>query len=161
MQLTTYILVIIAVILLNITGFVGSVAPALPGPPLCLIALTIVYFFFPGSVSTVILVVMLALCLVAATIDYFAPMLVTKIGGGSKFAIVGSTIGIIVGLFFPPLGIIWAPLVGAFLGEFIFDFKLGKAFKIALLSFLSFMLTVGFKLVLCSVIALISIKACF
>ena len=161
MQLTTYILVLIAVILLNITGLIGSIAPAIPGPPLCLIALTIVYFFFPGSISTAILIVMLVLCLIAATIDYFAPMLVTKLGGGSKYAIVGSTIGIIVGLFFPPWGIIWIPFVGAFLGELIANFKIGKALKVAFLSFLSFMLTVGFKLVLCSVIAFISIKACF
>ena len=161
MQLTTYILVLIAVILLNITGFIGSIVPAIPGPPLCLIALTIVYFFFPGSISTVILIVMLVLCLIAATIDYFAPMLVTKLGGGSKYAMIGSTIGIIVGLFFPPWGIIWIPLVGAFIGELIANFKIGKALKVAFLSFLSFMLTVGFKLVLCSVIAFISIKACF
>ena len=161
MQLTIYILVLIAVILLNITGFIGSIVPAIPGPPLCLIALTIVYFFFPGSISTVILIVMLVLCLIAATIDYFAPMLVTKLGGGSKYAMIGSTIGIIVGLFFPPWGIIWIPLVGAFIGELIANFKIGKALKVAFLSFLSFMLTVGFKLVLCSVIAFISIKACF
>ena len=161
MTLTTYILVLIAVILLNITGLIGSITPAIPGPPLCLIALTIVYYFFPGSVSTAILIVMLVLCLIAATIDYFAPMLVTKLGGGSKYAIAGSTIGIIVGLFFPPWGIIWIPFVGAFIGELIANFKIGKAIKVAFLSFLSFMLTVGFKLVLCSIIAFISIKACF
>ena len=161
MQYVTYILLLIAVILLNLTGFVGSITPAIPGPPLCLIAMTIVYFFFPGSISTAILIVMLVLCLIAATIDYFAPMLVTKLGGGSKYAIVGSTIGIIVGLFLPPWGIIWVPFVGAFIGELIADFKFGKALKVAFLSFLSFMLTVGFKLILCSVIAFISIKACF
>ena len=161
MQLTTYILTVIAVILLNIAGLVGAIAPAIPGPPLCLIALTIVYFFFPGSVSTLILIVMLVFCLIAATLDYFAPMLVTKLGGGSKYAMVGSTIGIIVGLFFPPWGIIWIPFVGAFIGELIANFKIGKALKVAFLSFLSFMLTVGFKLIICSVIAFISIKACF
>ena len=161
MPLTTYILVLIAVILLNITGFVGSITPAIPGPPLCLIAMTIAYFLFPGSISTTVLIVMLVLCLIAATIDYFAPMLVTKLGGGSKYAIVGSTLGIIVGLFFPPWGIIWIPFVGAFIGELIANFKIGKALKVAFLSFLSFMLTVGFKLILCSIIAFISIKACF
>ena len=161
MQYLTYFLVLIAVILLNITGFVGSITPAIPGPPLCLIAMTIVYFFFPGSISATVLIVMLVLCLIAATIDYFAPMLVTKLGGGSKHAIVGSTIGIIVGLFFPPWGIILIPFIGAFVGELIANFKIGKALKVAFLSFLSFMLTVGFKLILCSIIAFISIKACF
>ncbi len=161
MQYVTYILVLIAVILLNITGLVGSITPAIPGPPLCLIAMTISYFYFPGSVSTTLLIIMLVLCLIAATIDYFAPMLVTKLGGGSKHAIVGSTIGIIVGLFFSPWGIILMPFAGAFIGELIANFKIGKALKVAFLSFLSFMLTVGFKLILCSVIAFLSIKACF
>lgn len=161
MQYVTYILVLIAVILLNITGLVGSITPAIPGPPLCLIAMTISYFYFPGSVSTTLLIIMLVLCLIAATIDYFAPMLVTKLGGGSKHAIVGSTIGIIVGLFFSPWGIILMPFAGAFIGELIANFKIGKALKVAFLSFLSFMLTVGFKLILCSFIAFLSIKACF
>ena len=161
MQYVTYFLVLIVIILLNITGFVGSITPAIPGPPLCLIAMTIAYFFFPGSITTMALIIMLLLCLIAATIDYFAPMLVTKLGGGSKYAMAGSTIGIIVGLFFPPWGIIWIPFVGAFIGELIANFKIGKALKIAFLSFISFMLTTGFKLILCSIIAYISLKACF
>lgn len=162
MQTTiTFILIVVAVIILNIVGIIGAVAPALPGPPLCLIALTITYFYFPGSLSLTALIVTIVLCLLSATIDYFAPMIVTKLGGGSKYAVIASTIGLIIGLFFPPLGIIWIPFVCAFAGELIADFKLGKAFKVALLSFLSFVLTTGFKLVLCSIIAFMSIKACF
>ena len=161
MQITVYVLVLTAIIILDLIGVIGAIAPAIPGPPLCLIGLVIAYFYFPSKISATFLIVMTILCLVAATIDYFAPMIVTKLGGGSKYAIVGSTIGIIVGIFFPPFGIIWIPFVGALLGEFIANFKIGKAVKVAFLSFLSFIVTVGFKLVLCSVISFVNISACF
>ena len=160
MQTTIYVLILIAIILLDIIGIIGSVAPAIPGPPLCLIALVIAFYYFPGSISTTILIVMIVLCLIAATIDYFAPMIVTKLGGGSKYAVIGSTLGLIIGFFFPPFGILWIPFVCAFIGELIANFKLGKAFKVALLSFLSFMLTTGFKIVLCAIISFFNIRAC-
>lgn len=155
------IIKIIIILALDLCGIVGAISPAIPGPPLCLIALVITYYCFPGAISLTFLLIMLGLCLVAVVIDYFAPILVTKFGGGSKWAIWGSTIGLFVGFFFPPLGIIWVPLVGAFVGELIANFKLGKAFKVALLSFISFLLTVGFKLILCGVISVASVIPCF
>lgn len=156
-----YVLKVILIIVLNFIGLFGAISPAIPGPPLCLIALTIAYFSFPGSISLTFLLLMLGLCLVAVTIDYFAPSLVTKLGGGSKYAIWGSTLGVIIGFFIPPVGVIWVPLLGAFVGELINDFKFWKAGKVAFLSFLSFLLTTGFKLILCGILAFASIYACF
>lgn len=161
MELTYYILKLLGIILFDVTGIVGAVVPAVPGPPLCLIALFIAFFGFKDSVSITFIVVAVILALISATLDYFAPALVTRLGGGSKWAIWGSTIGLIAGLFLPPLGIIWMPLVCAFAGELIADFKVGKAFKVAFLSFLSFLLTVGFKLLTCFIITFVSIKAAF
>ena len=161
MQISIYFLIVTLIIVLDVIGIIGAIAPAIPGPPLCLISLVTAYFYFPNSVSLTLLLIMIALCALAATIDYFSPMIVTKLGGGSKYAIIGSSIGIIIGLFLPPFGIIWVPFIGAFVGEIISNFKLGKALKVAFLSFLSFILTIGFKLFLCSIITFLSIKACF
>ncbi len=161
MQITIYVLILIAVVILNIVGIIGSIVPAIPGPPLCLAALVISFFYFPGKITITLLVISILLCLLSTTIDYFAPMLVTKLGGGSKYAIVGSSLGLIIGFFFPPVGILWIPFVCALIGELIANFKLKKAFKVALLSFLSFILTIGFKLVLCTVIFFLSIKPFF
>ena len=162
MHITVYILTVAIIIILDIVGYIGSIVPAIPGPPICLIALLIAYFCFPQSVSLAILITMTVLCLLAAVMDYFAPTIVTKLGGGSKYAIVGSTLGSIIGLFVQPLGIIWVPFIGALIGELIKNYKeIGKAFKVAFLSFLSFILTTGFKLILCGVISFVSIKACF
>jgi len=63
----------------------------------------------------------------------------TKKLGGSKYGVWGSTIGIIVGLFFGPVGIILGPALGAFIGELIYQKKADVAFKAALGSFIGFL----------------------
>ena len=162
MSTVTFILVVTLVVVLDIIGYIGSFVPAIPGTPLCLLSLGITYLCFPQNVSLTLLITMAVLCLLTIIMDYFAPTIVTKLGGGSKYAIVGSTLGSFIGLFFPPLGIIWVPFIGALTGELIANYrKVGKAFKVAFLSFLSFILTTGLKLVVCTVISFYSIKACF
>ncbi len=162
MSTAMFILVVTLVIVLNIVGYIGSFAPAIPGTPLCLLSLIITYFCFPQNVSLTLLITMIFLCLLTIIMDYLAPTIVTKLGGGSNYAIAGSTLGSFIGLFFPPLGIIWVPFVGALIGELIANYgKVGKAFKVAFLSFLSFILTTGFKLIICTIISFYSIKACF
>ncbi len=67
-------------------------------------------------------------------------------GGGSKSAIWGTTIGTFAGLFFMPWGLILGPLAGAFIGEVIKNRNLLHATKVALMSFVSFVLSTGLKL---------------
>ncbi|MBQ0056901.1 MAG: DUF456 domain-containing protein [Bacteroidales bacterium] len=147
MDILVIILILIAVIS-AIVGIIGAIVPAIPGPPLSYASLVIAYFTSPGQISTDTLWVMLIVTVVVTVLDYIAPIWLTKLGGGSKAAIWGSTIGIFVGLFFPPLGLILGPLAGAFVGEMIHDnTDLGKAVKVALMSFIAFLLTTGLKLV--------------
>ncbi len=161
MSIALYIFKLITVILLNILGIIGAVSPAIPGPPICLAALLIAYFGFPGSVGEILLFTCIGFSVLTAILDSFAPTIAAKLGGGSKWAIWGSTIGLVVGLFLPPFGIFWAPLLCAFVGELIADFKVGKAIKVAFLSFLSFIITIGLKLILCAFMSLVSTIACF
>lgn len=144
-----FILIIVAAILLALTGIVGAIMPALPGPPLCWGSLLIAYFACPNCVSDALLWTMLALTILAQVLDYIAPIWMAKAGGGSKSAITGSTVGLLLGLFFIPTGLFLGPLLGAFVGEMMSTHDSGKAFRIALLSFLSFLLSTGFKLILC------------
>ena len=143
-----YFLLVLA-LLLALAGIVGSILPALPGPPLSWTGLLIAYFIMPAVVTLTLLLVMLALTIATQVIDYVAPVWITKAGGGSKAAITGSTVGLLLGLFFMPLGVIVGPLAGAFVGEMMSTNQVGRATRIALLSFLSFLLTTGLKLVLC------------
>ena len=160
MTTLTIILVIVAV-LLALVGVAGAVLPALPGPPLAFAGLLTVYFVLPGSVSTSLLVVMLVLTILAQVIDYLAPIWLTKLGGGSRAAVTGSTIGMVVGLFFMPWGLIWGPFLGALMGELIQCGRLGRSLRVALMSFVSFLLTTGFKLILSIVMTFYTIAAPF
>ncbi len=76
---------------------------------------------------------------VITVLDYVIPSVGTKKLGGSKYGVWGSTIGIIVGLFFGPLGIILGPAVGAFIGELIYQKQADVALKAALGSFVGFL----------------------
>ena len=56
--------------------------------------------------------------------------------------------GLIVGLFFfPPWGLIIGPFVGAFVGELMEGSSKGKALKVAMMSFVGFLLTTGMKII--------------
>lgn len=146
-------------IILALIGILGAILPALPGPPLCWASLLLVYFACPGYVSTTLLLVMLALTIIAQVLDYLAPIWMAKAGGGSKAAITGSTVGLLLGLFFMPLGLILGPLVGAFIGEMMSTHNSSLALRMALLSFLSFLLSTGFKLILCLVMTFYTMMA--
>lgn len=145
------ITMIVLAIILTTAGMIGAIVPALPGPPLSLAGLAIIYWFIPGSISTPLLITMIILTVVAAVLDYLAPILLTRVGGGSKQAVLCTTLGLMVGLFFMPMGLILGPLVGAFVGEYSNSQRLGKALWVAFLSFLSFLFTTVIKVILTAV----------
>ena len=137
--------------ILTLVGVVGAIIPALPGPPLSLAGLALTYWFLPGSITTELLVLMVVLT--AALLDYLAPILLTRVGGGSKQAVTCTTAGLLIGLFFMPLGLILGPLVGAFVGEYSHSAKLGKALWVAFLSFTSFLFTTVIKVMLAALMS--------
>lgn len=150
MTALTITMIVLAIILTTV-GMIGAIVPALPGPPLSLTGLAIIYWFIPGSISTPLLITMIILTVVAAVLDYLAPILLTRVGGGSKQAVLCTTLGLMVGLFFMPMGLILGPLVGAFVGEYSNSQRLGKALWVAFLSFLSFLFTTVIKVILTAV----------
>ncbi len=152
------IIVLIAIIM-ALTGVFGAILPALPGPPLCFASLLTVYFACPGQIDFELLMWMLGITLLVTVLDYIAPIILTKLGGGSKPAMWGTTIGMIAGLFFMPIGLVAGPLVGAFIGEFLHDARLGHSTKVAAMSFISFLLSTGFKLVASLVMTYYTIAA--
>lgn len=155
------IIVLLIAVLLSLTGIVGAIAPALPGPPLSFASLLMVYFTCPGTISTELLIWMLVLTIIVSVLDYVAPIWLTKVGGGSKAAIWGSTLGLIAGLFFMPIGLIVGPLAGAFFGEMTNNSSVGKATRVALMSFVSFLLTTGAKLVLSALMTFYTLEAVY
>ena len=126
-------------------GLAGALLPMLPGPPVSYVALWMMYLYDKQCVSSTSLWVMGILMLLLTIIDYLAPVWLTRIGGGSKQGMRGATAGLLVGLFCGPVGMIVGPFVGALLGELFAKTPTNQAFRVALYSFLAFILTTGLK----------------
>ena len=143
----TVALYIIASVL-ALVGLVGSVVPVLPGPTLSWIG-WLLLFLVPGEAITLTSVIVWGVVLIIVSLlDSFGSTWLTSKMGGSKWGTRGCFIGMLIGLFcFPPAGLIVGPFLGAFIGEIIGNASTGHALKVAFVSFLSFLLTTGLKLI--------------
>ena len=109
------IFILIGVGCLLLLGVIGSIIPILPGPLLSYIAL-LLYHFSINRIEGDSLIWMGIAVIVISILDYFLQIYGVKQAGGGKYAIRGSVVGILLGVFlFPPFGI----LIGAFIGAFI------------------------------------------
>lgn len=133
--------------ILIITGLIGCFVPIIPGPPLSWLGILSIYVTDNSTISTSFLILWLVISLIAAGLDYLIPIWGTKKFGGTKMGVRGSIAGLVVGLFFPPIGIIVGPFLGALVAELIHDaHDTEKAFKSAFGSFIGFLLGTGLKL---------------
>ena len=141
-------LLIILALVFGIVGLLGAVLPALPGAPLSYIGLLLLLPCEGADISSVTLWVTGVFLVIVSILDYIAPAWLTNLSGGGKQATRGSMAGLIAGLFFfPPIGLIVGPFVGAFIGELMEGSSKGKALKVALMSFVGFLLTTGLKII--------------
>ncbi len=101
-------------------GLVGCVAPVLPGVPLAYLGLLLLHWTERVQFSWQFLTIWAVIVIVIQVLDYVIPAWGTKRFGGSKYGVWGSTIGLIVGMFMGPWGIIIGPFAGAVLGELIY-----------------------------------------
>ncbi len=125
-----------------IVGILGSFLPVLPGPPISWIGLLLLYLTRAIPNNWWILGVTLAVALVVFALDYIIPAMGTKKFGGTKAGMIGTTIGLLVAIFFPilgPLGIIIWPFIGALVGELLNKADKKTATKAAFGSFLGFL----------------------
>lgn len=142
------IYVIIATILM-IVGAVGTIAPILPGVPLCWAGLLVLKFTpsVSDKISWVTIIILGVLTIAVTIIDNILPVWGTKKMGGNKKVVWGATIGLLVGFFFGPLGIIFGPFVGALGGSLLSGNKIMPAAKQASGAFLGYIAGLTLKLI--------------
>ncbi|MGQ9512742.1 DUF456 domain-containing protein [Thermodesulfitimonas sp.] len=111
---------LVVAVIFFLAGLAGTILPILPGAPLILAGM-VIYGLFTGFVKLNLLFFVGQALLVALTfaVDYLASAWGVARHGGSKLAIWGSAIGLLIGAFFAPAGIILGPFAGAFLGELV------------------------------------------
>ncbi|QLG44668.1 DUF456 domain-containing protein [Costertonia aggregata] len=134
-------LLIIGFVLMLI-GILGSFLPVLPGPPISWIGLLLLYLTKAIPNDWWVLGVTLVIALVVFALDYIIPAIGTKKFGGTKAGMIGTTLGLLVAIFFPvlgPFGIIIWPFAGALIGELLNKADKKTATKAAFGSFLGFL----------------------
>jgi len=143
-------ILIITGIILNILGIIGIVVPALPGIILNYLALFLLYISRGEEVIGLSALIMFGLLtLLVALLDYILPLAGTKKLGASRTGIIFAVIGMITGMiFFPPLGIFFGLLIGAFVGELIAGKSQSQAFKAGFVTFLGILTSMVVKLML-------------
>lgn len=152
-------LLITGAIICAIIGLAGSILPALPGAPLSFAGLVLLCFCDGADISSTSIWVSAIFLAIVSILDYVAPIWLTNASGGSKQATRGSIAGLIAGLFFfPPWGLVIGPFIGAFVGELMTHATTGKALKVAMMSFVGFVLTTGMKIIYSGVLLFMVIK---
>lgn len=146
-------------ILLMIVGIIGCLVPVLPGPPLSFLGILTLQFTRFAEVSSNLLIILAVVAVLVSILDYIVPIWGTRKFGGSKYGVRGATVGLIIGLFFGPPGIIIGPFIGAVVGEMIFKDDFAYAIKAGFGSLLGFMAGVGLKLAASFAITFYFIKA--
>lgn len=133
-----------------VLGVLGSILPALPGPPISWVGLLLLYLTDTVATNWWFLGITLAVVIIVSVLDYTIPIAGTKRFGGSKAGMIGTTIGLVVALFVPIFGlfgiIIW-PFIGALVGELIKKSDSKNALKAAFGSFLGFVASTMLKFI--------------
>ena len=154
-----YLFIFLALVF-AVTGLLGAVLPVLPGPPVAFAALLMLLLCDGNDITMTQMIVAGVFAIVITVLDYVAPVWFAKRSGGSKGGTWGATIGLVAGLLAGPVGVVVGPFVGAFIGELLAKTPKDKAFGVACMTFIAFMLTTGIKLVYgIAVFAMVCIEA--
>lgn len=129
-----------------LAGILGCILPILPGPPIGFAGLLLLQLTSNPPFTARQLTLWGLLAALVTFLDYVVPVWGTKKFGGTKKGIWGSIIGLILGLTFPPFGIIIGPFIGAVVGEMIDGKEFNHALRAGFGSFIGFLAGTMMKL---------------
>jgi len=113
------IIAIIVVSVFFLASLVGTVLPIIPEAPLIVVGM-VVYGLIAGfdELSLYFFIGQIILALAIIGVDYLTTAIGSRYFGGTKAAMWGSAIGLLVGLLFFPIGLLIGPFLGAALADF-------------------------------------------
>ena len=141
----TVVLWIVAVLLIAV-GVAGTILPAVPGVTLVFLGMLLGAWIDDFARIPVWLVVVFGvLTAIAWAVDYFAAAAGAKKAGASKLAVIGAIIGTVAGIFTGLVGLLFMPLVGAAIGEFIAQRDLRRAGTVGVATWLGLLVGTAVK----------------
>jgi uncharacterized protein YqgC (DUF456 family) len=146
--------------ILVVAGFIGVIAPVLPGAPLVFAGLVVAAwaenFEYVGVWTLVIIAVLMGLTYV---VDAIASALGVKRVGASRMAMWGAVLGTVVGVFFGVAGILLGPFVGAVAGELIARKDVAQAGRAGVAAWIGFIVgTLGKLAIMFTMVGVFVVK---
>jgi hypothetical protein len=116
---------------LVLLGIAGCVLPILPGPVLSFLGLLLLALLkqFSPPLTPALITIMALLTLGVTVGDYVIPLWGAKRYGATKWGIWGSVIGMAIGIFFSPFGMLLGAFIGAVTVEWLVQKEKSKALK--------------------------------
>jgi uncharacterized protein YqgC (DUF456 family) len=144
----TTVLWVLAVAMIVI-GVVGTVLPALPGAVFVFGGIALAAWIGDFTrISGWTVAVAGVLTVLAFAADYVSALLGAKKAGASRLAILGAALGTFAGIFTGFVGLLFMPLVGAAIGEYIADRNLERAGKVGVATWIGLLLGTAVKVAL-------------
>lgn len=141
----TIVLWILAIVLIAV-GMAGTVLPALPGVTLVFAGMLLAAWIDHFARIPVWLVVAFGVLTVLAwAVDYLAAAAGAKKAGASRLAVVGALVGTLAGIFTGLWGLLFMPLVGAAVGEFIAQRDVRRAGIVGIATWLGLLVGTALK----------------
>jgi len=136
----------ILAVALMLVGIAGTVLPVLPGAILVFAGILLAAWIDDFARIPVWLLVILGIFTVIAwAVDYLAALAGAKRAGASKLALIGAAIGTLAGIVTGLWGLLFMPLVGAAIGEFIAQRDLLRAGKVGIATWIGLLIGTAVK----------------
>ena len=116
-RMDIFLLVLAGVFL--VIGVIGDVLPGLPGVPFSYLGLIMAALTSYHPYSWTFMFIWLGITALITLLDYLIPSWGTKHFGGSDWGANGALVGVVLGFFAGPWGIIAGPFIGAVVGELL------------------------------------------
>jgi uncharacterized protein len=127
-------------------GAVGTVLPALPGAVLVFGGIALAAWIDDfARISPLTLGVLAAMTILAWAVDFVAATLGARRAGASPLALAGAALGTLAGVFTGLWGLLFMPLVGAAIGEFLAQRDLLRAGRVGVATWLGVLLGTAAK----------------
>jgi uncharacterized protein len=136
-------------IALIVVGLIGTVMPALPGTAFVLAGIIVAAWI--GDFQQVgwwTVGICMALTILSFVLDYAAGIMGAKRVKASRDAVIGAAIGTVVGLAMGFIGVLFMPLVGAAIGEWVGQRNHKQAVKVGVATWLGTMVGLVAKVVI-------------